>query len=128
MAKMVFGIVIKVKNLTSCKAFYRDILNLGEPVLDSSFRVEFRCGDSFSLILEKISWDETGFAFPERIAWFYGSGNALDIQKKIHSYGYSDKCSISTAAKGGASLCRFTDPEGNSFYVPAPKKMMKERT
>ena len=127
MEKMVFGIVIKVKNLTSCKAFYRDILNLGDPVLDSSFRVEFRCADSFSLILEKIFWDENGFAGPERMAWFYGSGNALDIQKKIHSHGYADKCSISVAAKAGSELCRFTDPEGNSFYVPAPKEMLKER-
>ena len=80
---MVFGIVIKVKNLTSCKAFYRDILNLGDPVMDSSFQVEFRCGGSFSLILEKSFWDETEFAGPGQIAWFYGPGNALDIQKKI---------------------------------------------
>ena len=127
MEKMAFGIVIKVKNLPSCKAFYRDILDLGNPVMDSSFRVEFRCGDSFSLILEKNIWDETGSASPERIAWFYGSGNVYDIQKRIHSHGYSEKCSISFAAKAGLALCRFTDPEGNSFYVPAPKAMLKER-
>ena len=75
MKKKHFGIVIKVKNLTTCKVFYRDVLGLGDPVLDSNFRVEFQIDDSFCLILEKISSRSIGSSFRlmmRRAIWLFG--------------------------------------------------------
>ena len=34
------------------------------------------------------------------------------------------KMMISGASKAGKSFCRFTDPEGNAFYVPAPDEKL----
>ncbi|MBQ9337038.1 MAG: VOC family protein [Lentisphaeria bacterium] len=121
MKKTAFGIVLKVKNLPACRAFYRDILELGEPVLDSSFRAEFRFGEIFSLILEKDPWETVLPAPTERVAWLYAAGNAETIRKRMTEYGYPAPESVSADAKGGMALCRFCDPEGNPFYVPADK-------
>ena len=115
------GIVIKVKNLTRSKAFYRDILGLGEPVLDSNFMVEVRCGDGFSLFLEKNLWEEPEVCAPRSVSWFYGAGNAREIQQKMRTYGFADSDDLIVENKTGRPFCRFTDPEGNAFYVPAPE-------
>ena len=121
MKKTVFGIVLKVKNLASCRAFYRDILELGEPVLDSSFRVEFRVGSSLSLFLEKYPWDNSQPPPTERVAWFFSCGNAEKIRKRMKAYGYPAPAAVSCDVKAGIPLCRFTDPEGNPFYVCSDK-------
>lgn len=112
------GIVIKVRNLTVCKAFYRDILGLGDPVLDSNFRVEFQCGGSFSLILEKTPWDEPQQPGSDRIIWLYQSADARTIWTKMVSYGFPVP-DLSEVVRNGERFCRFADPEGNPFYVPA---------
>lgn len=126
MQKTGFGIVIKVKNLTVCKAFYRDILDLGNPVLDSSFQVEFQKGNSFSLLLEKQVWDQPPSS--SRISWLFYEGDLEMIRKKMHVYGYPDPDGILTADYDkGTVLCRFSDPEGNSFYVPVLNNNQKRR-
>ncbi len=119
-----FGIVIKVKNLTACKAFYRDILGLGDPVEDSNFQVEFRCGETVSLFLVKNMWDEP-LRMPGSgsISWYFSWGNAKAIRDKMRIYGFSDN-GVIVENKAGKSFCRFTDPEGNAFYVPAPDEKL----
>lgn len=112
------GIVIKVKNLTSCKAFYRNILDLGDPILDSNFRVEFQCGSSFSLVLEKTPWDEPLPPASNRIVWLYQTADAKTVWTKMISYGFPVP-NLSEVVANGERLCRFADPEGNPFYVPS---------
>jgi len=36
-----FGLILKVNDLDACRIFYRDLLQLGEPVLDSTFAVVY---------------------------------------------------------------------------------------
>lgn len=121
MKKTSFGIVLKVKNLPACRAFYRDILELGEPDLDSSFRVEFRSGETFSLILEKDPWETVLPPPGERVAWLYAGGNAEMVRRRMTDYGYTVPAADFPCDKGGMALCRFCDPEGNPFYVPTGK-------
>ena len=118
MKKAAFGIIIRVRNLTSCKAFYRDILDLGEPMLDSSYRVVFAEGD-FSLQLEKLPWEAPLPPASSRIAWFFNRGSAGLICKKMNDYGYPVPPVPVNVDKGGMIFSRFEDPEGNPFYVPA---------
>ena len=116
MEKTAFSIVLQVKNLPVCKAFYRDVLELGDPVLDSNFRVEFKVGDSFSLILEKNPWDAPLSPVAGRISWLFNGCSAEKIWKKMHACGYPVP-SRSCTDKADRAFYRFTDPEGNSFYV-----------
>ena len=120
MKKKRFGIVIQVKNLTSCKAFYRDVLELGDPVMDSNFRVVFQIGESFRLTLEKSPWDAELPAASERISWLC-SENAQILCRRMKDYGYPIPDVSGTAEKNGWLYCRFTDPEGNPFYASTEK-------
>ena len=47
-----FAIVIKVNDLNNCRFFYRELLELGEPVVDSTYAVSFELMPGFRLILE----------------------------------------------------------------------------
>ena len=118
------GIVIKVKNLTLCKAFYQDILELGEPVLESNFRVEFQCGNCFSLILEKTLWDTPLPPVSDRVVWLYQYTDARTVWMKMVSYGFQIP-DLSEAVANGERFCRFADPEGNPFYVPTADQNQK---
>ena len=120
MKKKHFGIVIKVKNLTTCKVFYRDVLGLGDPVLDSNFRVEFQINDSFCLILEKTPYEAVLPRASGRISWLFDT-DAGTIRDRLKAYGYAVPELPETEQKGEA-FCRFADPEGNPFYVTAGKK------
>ena len=118
MESSLVSIVIKVKNLELCKAFYRDILDMGQPVLDSNFWVEFRISPEVSLYLEKAEWDEPVPQTHGRVAWMYRTEKLSEIKEKLMSYGY-DAFNVCTD-KVGFEVCRFTDPEGNPFFI-APR-------
>ena len=88
MEKSLFGIVIQVTNLDLCRAFYRDVLGLGSPVMDSTFWVEFRLETGGSLFLEKsevLSATEKG----GRISWILRIDNPEELKSVLASYGYA---------------------------------------
>ena len=53
--KALYGCVLKVRNLSQLKIFYRNTLGLGEPVVDSNFWVEFSLPGNGILALEHSS-------------------------------------------------------------------------
>ena len=114
MEKIVSGVLIKVRNLSLCKAFYRDVLELGEPVLNSSFLVEFRISDTFSLFLERNEWEELPF-ISGKISWVC-PGDAEQIRKNLAAYGYPAPAPV-CSEKAGIPFCRFSDPEGNGILI-----------
>ena len=46
-------IVVRVNDLDGCRIFYREVLQLGDPVLDSEFIASFNISGSAMLTLEK---------------------------------------------------------------------------
>ena len=52
------SVIIKVKDIDICRSFYRNILKMGDPVVDSNFRVEFIMGNSAVLLLLQDSLHE----------------------------------------------------------------------
>ena len=53
MMNSVCEIVIRVRDLDGCRIFYRDVLQLGDPVSDSGFNSTFALNDGLMLTLEK---------------------------------------------------------------------------
>ncbi|MCF6176506.1 MAG: VOC family protein [Victivallaceae bacterium] len=53
------SVIIKVKDIDICRSFYRNILNMGNPVVNSNFRVEFIMGNHASLVLLQDKESET---------------------------------------------------------------------
>ncbi len=50
-----YGCLLKVKDIAKVKAFYRDILELVQPLVDSNFWVEFQLPGNGILVLEQSS-------------------------------------------------------------------------
>jgi predicted enzyme related to lactoylglutathione lyase len=119
MENNLFGVIIKVENLDISRSFYRDILDLGSPVIDSNFWVEFRLPGDFSLVLEKKAEDEK---IPEtlgRISWMYKVKDIGEILKRLKEYGY--EAIVEEGQRIGYKTYIFCDPEGNPFYLCSAK-------
>jgi len=113
------GVIIRVSNLDICRAFYRDVLGLGAPVMDSNFWVEFRVSSVMSLFLEKTERDEKIAPPNERVAWLLQVPNLTEFAQKMEKYGYQKE--TASADRVGFPVRVYKDPEGNEFFVSEMK-------
>jgi predicted enzyme related to lactoylglutathione lyase len=120
MDKNIFGVIIKVENLEISRAFYRDILELGNPVMDSNFWVEFRLPGNFSLFLEKKEDDEKIPESQGRLSWVYRVKNVKEILERLKKYGY--EAIAEKEMRLGCKIHLFCDPEGNPFHIYPEEK------
>lgn len=109
------GVTVKVENLDVARVFYRDTLELGAPVMDSTFWVEFKVGDKASLFLEQAHPEEKLVPTRGRVAWICETSNLEGIVAKLKELGH-DPVAVATE-KAGYQVLRFQDPEGNPFYL-----------
>lgn len=109
-----FGVIIKVNNIDICRNFYRNVLNLGDPVSDSSFFVEFQINDNFFLMLEK-----TDARFLEHessaVSWSCEVKSITDVSYNARLHGY--QLNMNKRTHEGEVLYRCQDPEKNIFYL-----------
>lgn len=109
------AVIIKIENLNLCRSFYRDVLNLGTPVMDSNFWVEFKINDHASLILEQL---QPGGKLPPthgRISWMCEVDNLAEYIKHLDDNGHAP--SIDETECLGKRIAKFMDPEGNPFTI-----------
>jgi len=114
------GVVVKVENLTVARAFYRDVLELGPPVMDSTFWVEFKIGESASLFLEQAQPGEKLVPTKGRIAWICETKNIDTVIKNLEEVGH-DPIEGDKSEKVGFNVLKYRDPEGNPFYIKPEK-------
>ena len=115
---IVTSILIRVTNLETCRAFYRDILGLGAPMLDSNFWVEFQLGNT-SLCLEKADWSEKLPPKSARVSWMLTVESLENFSTMMQKYGYAE--GTDSSDRLGFPVKIFADPEGNPFYVTERK-------
>jgi len=108
-----YGVIVKVENLNACRSFYRDILNLGAPVMDSNFWVEFKISESASLILEQALTGEKLPAGRSRISWLCTVDNMKENLERLKKNGYEPL----EDERIGIKVFKFCDPEGNPFSI-----------
>ena len=110
MKKNFVEIVVRVNDLDLCRIFYREVLQLGDPVLDSGFVASFRISGSALLTLEK-----TDAPFLEHAgaatSWRFGVSDLKALRERMYYGGYELKQDPS------GDFWRGTDPEGNVFLV-----------
>lgn len=114
------GIVIRVEDMELCRAFYRDIIGLGAPVMDSSFWCEFAINDSVSLCLEQITPGESLPDPSTRSAWILKVDDLEVFTERLSCYGYISE--NTSADRFGYIVRIFADPEGNLFYATEKKQ------
>jgi len=110
-----FGVILRVENIDICRSFYRDILNLGCPVLDSNFWVEFKLPGGFSLALERKEKEEKLPECMGRISWLCKVDDVNTAIERLGQFGY-EYLNVEEH-KMGFKLYMFCDPEGNPFYL-----------
>ncbi|MDD5728000.1 MAG: hypothetical protein PHV59_05480 [Victivallales bacterium] len=118
MKNSLFGVIIKVNDLDLCRNFYRDVLDLGDPVLDSNFWVEFQTESGFSLMLEKtaasfLEHESAATSFTCRVK------SIAAVCKRFQLHGY--RLDIDKRTHEGEILYRCQDPENNVFYIFSPE-------
>lgn len=114
MKNSLFGVIIKVNNIDLCRNFYRNVLKLSSPVIDSSFCVEFQVSDNFFLMLEKT---DARFLEHESSAtsWSYKVADIKEVEYLARLHGY--KLHMDKRSHEGEILYRCQDPEKNIFYI-----------
>ncbi len=106
------GIVIKTKNISLLRNFYRDVLELGHPVIDSNIWVEFQVSDGMSIILDASQYSSN---VEGNLSWFYTVRDVDVALSRLKQYGYTPQ--IMEAEELGIKVYFFQDPEGNPFAL-----------
>ena len=108
------GVLIRVANLDQQRIFYRELLMLGNPVVDSAFWVEFSAPDGTRIILEK---SEAAYLEHEVSATTLVLATPLQekIRKELEIHNYP--ITADEKAHPGEVFYRGQDPEGNVFYL-----------
>ena len=110
-----FGIVLRVRDLTKCRAFYRDVLDLGNPVIDSNFQCVFAIGSETSLCLELDRSDTPLPPQADRMALVLIPDDAENIVERLEVGGWAAR--NRTEGNSNSGVLKFHDPEGNLFYI-----------
>lgn len=113
-----FGIVLRVRDLAKCRVFYRDILELGNPVIDSNFQCVFTVGRESSLSLEAVCPEDPLPAAESRIALLMIFEDSESVIERLESSGYPALNQVDGDSEAG--VLEFHDPEGNPFYIQYP--------
>lgn len=111
------GVLIRVKDIKKQRIFYRDMLQLGEPAVDSDFWVEFITADGSRIILEKSEapyLEHMNSATTSVIA--VQDKEAVIKELLMHKYNIS----VNEKLHPGEAFHRGEDPEGNVFYLCTP--------
>ena len=114
MENSMFGVIIKVNDLDNCRIFYRDVLNLGEPLLDSSFVVQFALAENLNLTLEKNQGTFLEHA-SAATTWSFECDDIEALSAKLQDSGFPGL--FDTVVFGSSKYCKGRDPENNVFYV-----------
>ena len=114
-----FAFYLRVNNLDVCRSFYRDLLELGTPVIDSNFLVEFVIQPDIRLILDHSEADflehsSSAGAF----TFFLDDPDALVA--RISESGY--ELHAKEITRHGEKMIRCLDPEGNPFFLAGKKE------
>lgn len=107
------GLIIRVNDLDGCRIFYRDLLELGEPLLDSTFACVFQLAEHLTLTLEKSAAEYLEHASAASCLSIAVS-DLKAFEEKLDSAGWPlEKEPIRI---GVIEYRRGADPEGNPIY------------
>ncbi|NOY75578.1 MAG: VOC family protein [Kiritimatiellaeota bacterium] len=115
----IHGVVVKIENMKVSRSFYRDVLNLGPPIMDSNFWVEFKLDSCSSLILEQVAPGEKLSVSRGRIAWLCETSEFDASVETLARNGFEPISDESERV--GVKTRLYSDPEGNPFYICEPR-------
>ena len=111
--------VLSVADIAVERAFYRDVVGLGEPVMNSNVWVELRIGDC-SFCLEQAAPNKAPLPPHSRIEFLFFVDSLDGFEKRYRALDFPG---ASAEGEGipcghmGIRALQYADPEGNLFRV-----------
>ena len=109
--------VLSVTDIAAQRKFYRDVVGLGEPVMNSNVWVEFRLDGGSSFCLEQAAPNKPPLPPQGRTQFLFFVDSLDEFEKRYRSQGPSDAPEGIRCEQTGIRAVSYQDPEGNLFRV-----------
>ena len=109
--------VLAVSDLAAERVFYRDVLGLGDPVLNSNVWVEFALGDGSSFCLEKAPAGRDTIPGNGHTGLLFVVDSVDEFDKRYREHGFEGESVGIPCEQTGIHARQYPDPEGNLFRV-----------
>lgn len=107
------GVLLKVRDLDASRWFYREILKLGEPVIDSTFAVEFESAPRLRLEKSAASYLDPATS---PLVLTVDADNPAQLLERLERADIP----FEEFNRPGGRFLRCLDPDGNSILIAAP--------
>jgi len=109
--------VLSVADIAAERAFYRDVVGLGEPVMNSNVWVEFRLDGGSSFCLEQASPNKAPMPPHGRTEFLFFVDSLDAFEKRYRSQDFKGASEGVPCGHTGIHAVQYPDPEGNLFRV-----------
>ena len=109
--------VLSVADIAEERAFYRDVVGLGEPVMNSNVWVEFKLDGGSSFCLEQAARSKAPMPPHSRIEFLFFIDSLDEFEKRYRAFRPQDVSEGVTCDQMGIHAVQYPDPEGNLFRV-----------
>ena len=112
------NLVLSVADLAAERAFYRDVVGLGEPVMNSNVWVEFKLDGGASFCLEQANPSKAPLPPHSRTEFLFLVDSLDEFEKRYRAFGFPDTPEDGVPCEQtGIHAVQYPDPEGNLFRV-----------
>jgi len=109
--------VLSVADIAAERAFYRDVVGLGEPVMNSNVWVEFKLDGGCSFCLEQAAATKAPVPPHGRTEFLFFIDSLDDFEARYRALGLRDAAEGTHCDQMGVRAVQYPDPEGNLFRV-----------
>ncbi len=109
--------LLSVADIAAQRAFYRDVVGLGEPVMNSNVWVEFKLDGGSSFCLEQASPNKPHLPPHGRTEFLFVVDSLDEFEKRYRSHCHEDAPEGIPCGQMGIHAVQYPDPEGNLFRV-----------
>ena len=109
--------VLSVADIAAQRKFYRDIVGLGEPVMNSNVWVEFKLDGGTSFCLEQAAPNKPPMPPHGRTEFLFFVDSLDAFEKRYRSQVGLDAPDGVPCGQTGIRAVQYPDPEGNLFRV-----------
>jgi catechol 2,3-dioxygenase-like lactoylglutathione lyase family enzyme len=112
------SLVLSVADIAAQRAFYRDVVGLGEPVMNSNVWVEFKLNDGASFCLEQAAPSKAPVPPHSRTEFLFFVDSLDEFGKRYRALGFQGASEEGVPCEQvGFRALQYSDPEGNLFRV-----------
>ena len=109
--------VLSVADIAAERAFYRDVVGLGEPAMNSNVWVEFKLDGGASFCLEQVAPNKPPLPPHSRTEFLFFIDSLEEFEKRYRSQVNTDAPEGVPCGQMGFHAVQYPDPEGNLFRV-----------